>query len=123
VAWWRKAAEQGHANAQNLVGVSYATGDGVPKDTIQALAWYTKSAEQGLADAQYNLGMKYWTGDGVPRDFVTAYMWFNLAAAQGSQGGKGSNGSQILRDDLEKEMTPAQIAEAQKLSREWKPKK
>jgi hypothetical protein len=55
---------------------------------------------------------------GVPQDFILAYMWFNLAAA--AQGGPTAA---QMRDILEKKMTPAQIAEAQKLSREWKPTK
>jgi TPR repeat protein len=73
-------------------------------------------AEQGDAAAQYNLGVMYGKGQGVPRDDVLAYMWFNLAAAQGDPNGKG------LRDLVAKSMTREQIAEAQKLAREWKPK-
>ena len=95
----------------------YATGEGVPKDAVQAVSWYRKAAEQGHASAQGNLGAMYSRGEGVPKDYVTAYMWRNLAAAQGDEIAKQA------RDALETPMTPAQIAEAQKLSREWKPKK
>lgn len=56
-------------------------------------------------------------GEGVPKDLVLAYMWANLAAAQGNEMAKEA------RDVWEKQMTPAQIAEGQKLSRDWKPKK
>jgi hypothetical protein len=52
----------------------------------------------------------------VPQDYVTAHMWFNLAAASGDK--TGAEG----RDMAAAKMTPAQIAEAQKLAREWKPK-
>src|SRR5665647_1597615 len=51
-----------------------------------------------------------------PKDYVVAYMWFSLSAAQ------GDHDSAIQRDLVAKLMTPAQIAEAQKLAREWKPK-
>jgi uncharacterized protein len=51
------------------------------------------------------------------RDYVRAHMWFNLAAAQGDQDAAKA------RDDVAKLMTPAQIAEAQKLAREWRPKR
>jgi TPR repeat protein len=51
----------------------------------------------------------------VPKDIVRAYMWFNLAAAQGLEG------AEKYRDEVAQHMTPAQIAEAQKLAREWKP--
>ena len=117
VAWFRKAAEQGHASAQSNLGAMYATGEGVPKDAVQAVAWYRKAAEQRHASAQSNLGAMYSRGEGVPKDLVIAYMWRNLAAAQGEEIGK------TARDALEGSMTPAQIAEAQKLSREWTPKK
>jgi TPR repeat protein len=57
----------------------------------------------------------YAQGQGVPQDYVPAHMWFDLAAAQGEKD------ATELRDSLAKKMTPAQIAEAQKLAREWKP--
>jgi hypothetical protein len=51
-----------------------------------------------------------------PQDYVIAHMWFNLAAAGGEKG------SVHFRDVLAARMMPTQIAEAQKLAREWKPK-
>jgi uncharacterized protein len=57
----------------------------------------------------------YDNGDGVPQDDVAAHMWFNLAASSGF-GEAVKN-----RDMVGRRMTPAQIAEAQKLAREWKP--
>ncbi len=52
----------------------------------------------------------------MTQDYVQAHMWYSLAAAQGEK--EASKG----RDILAEKMTPAQIAEAQKLAREWKPK-
>lgn len=69
-------------------------------------------AEQGIASAQINLGVMYAEGQGVPEDNVFAYMWFNLAA-QGYEDAKNNKGI------ISKLMTKEQIAEAQKLSREW----
>jgi TPR repeat protein len=116
VAWYRKAAEQGHVLAQRNLGLMYGRGKGVPKDAVQAVAWYRKAAVQGDADAQYSLALGYFFGRGVPSDAIQAYMWANLAAAQGNELGAG------LRDFIiSKDMTPAQIAEAQRLTREWKP--
>jgi TPR repeat protein len=57
----------------------------------------------------------YADGDGVPKDLVIAYMWLNLAAAKGEPNAKAN------RDNIERQMTPDQIAEAQRLSRQWKP--
>lgn len=112
-----KKAEQGHAAAQYNLGVMYANGQGVPQDDKEAVKWYTRAAEQGYADAQYNLGVMYGRGDGVPEDYVQAYKWFNLAAAQGIEMAKDN------RDALRTLMTSAQVAEAQRLSREFVPRK
>ena len=76
-------------------------------------------AEQGDVDAQFALGIKYDLGEtvgvttGVPEDKVLAYMWYNLAAAQGNEI------AQDNKDIIEERMTREQIAEAQRLSREW----
>ncbi len=78
---------------------------------------YLMAAEQGVAQAQYNLGVMYGDGEGVPQDYVQAHLWFNLAAAQGQEQAKKN------RDIVAEKMTPAQIAEAQRLARDWKPKK
>jgi uncharacterized protein len=57
----------------------------------------------------------YAQGHGVPQDDVLAHMWFNLAAAIGEKSAVTD------RDKAAAQMTPAQVAEAQKLAREWKP--
>jgi TPR repeat protein len=57
VHWYRKAAEQGYAQAQCNLGVMYANGLGVEKDAVQAVHWFRKAAEQGHAQAQHNLGV------------------------------------------------------------------
>jgi hypothetical protein len=77
---------------------------------------YRVGAEKGYASAQFSLGFMYQKGRGVPQDYVQAYMWFNLAAAQGTRG------AAEWREHIAARMTPARIAEAQKLAREWKPK-
>ena len=79
------------------------------------------ATERGAAIAQEDLGHMYAKGQGVPQDFVQAHMWFNLAAARYSQGERRDN-SASNRDLLAKQMTPDQVAEAQRLAREWKPK-
>jgi TPR repeat protein len=85
------------------------------RDYATALQLIRPLAEQGNATAQYNLGIFYDNGLGVPQDRVRAYMWLNLAAMQGREG------AAALRDLIARLMTPVQIAEAQKLAREWKP--
>jgi hypothetical protein len=53
--WFRKAAEQGHADAQFNLGLCYCYGNGASKDSVKAAGWYRKAAEQGHAGAQHNL--------------------------------------------------------------------
>ncbi len=83
VRWYRKAAEQGYANAQNNLGVCYKTGIGVSTDFSEAVKWYRKAAEQGNAIAQCNLGYCYDKGNGVPQDYNEAVKWYRKAAEQG----------------------------------------
>ena len=115
--WYKQAAAQELEQAQNNLGVMYYYGQGVPKDYAEAFKWYKQAAEQGNAMSQKNLGVLYGLGEGVPKNFVIAYMWSNLAASQGQE-----NASKY-RSILKKEMTPEQIAEAQRLSREFNVKK
>ena len=85
-------------------------------DLQLAAKWIERAAEQNSDSDQYELGLMYSQGQGVPQDYVLAHMWLNLAAARGNEDAvKG-------RDIVASKMTPAQIAEAQKLAREWKPK-
>ncbi len=120
--WWRKAAEQGVAGAQYNLGIMYDTGRGVPQDYAEAARWYRKAAGQGDATAQFNLGFMYGNGQGVPQDYAQAHMWFNLAASRFPPG-EDRDRAVKNRDHVAKMMTPAQISEAQKLAREWRPKK
>ena len=114
--WYRKAAVQGYAMAQANLGNLYADGKGVPKDEIKGAVWIRKAAEQRDPNGQVSLGDMYRDGRGVPQDYIQALRWYNLGAANGAQRGAA------LRDALAKQMTPDQIAEAQKLAQEWKPK-
>jgi TPR repeat protein len=114
--WYEKAAAQGQAKAQYNLGTLYLNGSGVPKDYQQALRWFRMAADQGEALAQTKIGIMYDDGQGVPHDFVQAHKWYNLAATNGDKP------AAELRDALAKQMTPAQIVEAQQLAREWKPK-
>ena len=121
VWWYRKAAGQGNAPAQFNLGWMYNKGQGETQDFVEAVRWFRKAAEQGYASAQFNLGLMYDEGRGVPQDYVQGHMWLNLAAARYPPGQQ--RGLYVwLRDDVAKRMSPAQIAEAQQLAREWKAK-
>jgi uncharacterized protein len=106
--WHRLAAEQGDADAQFTLGVMYDNGQGVPQDYAEAMKWYRLAANQGYADAQFNLGVSYAYVEGVPQDFISAYMWLDLAGAN------GDTGDNALRDGIGSDLSPADLAEAQR---------
>ena len=113
VSWYRKAAEQGDADAQFNLGWMYDFGKDVPEDDAKAVSWYRKAAEQGLADAQYNLGLMYALGRGVPEDYAQGYAWLSIAASQGREKAKESKGI------IKKKMTREQIAKGLVLAAEY----
>jgi hypothetical protein len=121
VKWFRQAAEQGFPPAQRELGGLYANGQGVPQYHAEAIKWYRKAAEQGDDEAQFELGWAYADGNSVPQDFIQAYMWFDLAAAHVNDT-YAEDYAKDFKDSLAEKMTPAQIAEAQRLARKWKPK-
>jgi len=104
-------------DACNSVGFMYQGNLGVATDYAKAREYYLKSCNNDSSFSCNNLATLYRDGLGVPQDYVSALMWLNLSAAQGKEG------AATFRDLVARLMTPAQIAEAQKLAREWKPTK
>jgi TPR repeat protein len=83
-AWYRRAADKGHAGAQLNLAMMYLEGQGVPRDVRQAIAWYERAADRGDAVAKFSLGSIYETGaDHVARDATEAANWYRKAAEQG----------------------------------------
>ncbi len=80
-----------------------------------ALKEFRPLAEQGHTEAQMNLGIMYSQGQGVPKDYVQAYRWYTLAV------GQGDDLAEKFKNHLAKSMTLDQLAEAQRLAREWTP--
>ena len=114
--WFEEAAKQEHTGAQTNLGTLYLNGEGAPQSDRMALFWFSQAAEQGDALACARLGLMYARGRGVLQDSIQAHMWYNVSAAH------GETRSAEARDALAQRMTPAQIAEAQQLAREWKPR-
>ena len=95
---------------------------GEPQDDVEAATWYRKAADQGAPAAQFKLGTLYRQGRGVPQDYVEAHKWFKLAILHFSESDAANRGNAIKNCHLlVAKMTPAQIAEAQKLAHEWIP--
>jgi TPR repeat protein len=115
--WYQKAAKQGNATGERGLGEMFMYGIVVSHDDDQAAMWFRKAAEQGDPVAQHDLGGAYEYGRGVQKDFVLAYMWESLASTSEFNVGLSARSA---RDGLAKQMTPDQIAEAQRMAREWK---
>ncbi len=113
--WFGRAAEQGFSAAQYALGLRHSGGGG---DYAEALKWFRLAAAQGHAGAMERLGLMYEEGQGVPADTVEAHKWLNLSAAQ-RRAGEDRDRVVRARDALAEKMTPEQVAEAQKLAREW----
>jgi uncharacterized protein len=116
--WYRKAADQGDALSQVALGSMYLDGKGVDQNYTEAMELFRRPAEKGYAGAQYFLGIGYERGQGVLQDYILAHMWLNLSAAQAAP---GDDDAKKARDRLAAKMTPAQVAEAQRMARAWKP--
>jgi TPR repeat protein len=113
--WFRLAAKQGNAAVRLNLGVMYAKGRDVPQNAHEAAKWYRLAAEQGHSHALSNLGLMYAKTRGVSQDFVRAYMWHSVAADALS----GDDGKDAIksRDLSASQMTAAQIAKAQEMTR------
>ncbi len=83
--WFERAANQGHKNAQYMLGLIFYQGRGVKKNYPKARVWFERAAKQSHSEAQYMLGIIYYDGKGVPKDHVRAGEWFGKAAQKGDK--------------------------------------
>ncbi|WP_458325765.1 tetratricopeptide repeat protein [Roseobacter sp. A03A-229] len=109
------AARSGNADAEELIGVMYAMGLGLPRDDIRAFEWYLRSAMKGHPGAQSGVGWYYEVGRGMPApDLVRAYMWYTLSAIGGDPD------AAISLEEVVKKMTRAEIEKAHELVADYK---
>jgi TPR repeat protein len=108
--WALRAARQGHAGAQNAVGVVFDRGipGVVEKSDPEAVRWFVRAARQGDRLAMRNAGLLMERhSNGNPQATQFAYFWYNLAATKGDEQAKSS------RDRLERELPANLLLEAQ----------
>jgi TPR repeat protein len=120
---WKTWAAKGNAEARTLLGAMYWSGEGVPRDHKEAARLYLLAANQGYARAQNNIGFMLGFGEGIPPpDDVEAYKWLSLAIA-GYTAKNQERLDQARKDraELARRMTSAQIAEAERRARAFKP--
>ena len=110
-------AFDGDARAQALLGFMFEHGYGAPQVYDSAAGLYGQAAMRGNPFGQAMFGLMYDKGHGVPQDFVLAYKWLNLAAARARK--RERDYFLRLRDAVASKMSPAQIAEGQRLAMAW----
>ena len=76
--WFKIAADQGHVDAQALLGQSYELGLGTDQDYEKAMKWYFRASDNGDDYSRYALGAMYEDGRGVAQDFEEAATWYQL---------------------------------------------
>lgn len=113
--WYNKAAIQGNADSQQSLGIMYENGIGVKQNFSEAVKWFQKSAGQGNSIAQFNLGVMHLRGEGISKNLILAYKWFIISSSAGYEHAIKA------RDTIARNLTSAQIAEAQKLANQWRP--
>jgi TPR repeat protein len=106
--WFRKAADLGHAGAQNSFGYSYYYGEGVSRDYVEAVTWFRRAAEQGHAGAQINLGHAYYHGEGVSTDYTQAALWYTTVRLAQSLAALRYRSHTVRQDGLVLRYFPAQ---------------
>jgi TPR repeat protein len=111
--WYDRAARRGNVGARRNLGVMFHAAKGVAQNYAEAAKWLRLAADQGDGEAQMILGGMHERGQGMARDLLGAHMWLNLAGAHGKKAARER------RDKLAEAMTPAQIARAQSLARQW----
>src|ERR1700732_4569410 len=137
--WYRLAADQSSSYVENVIGIAYEQGLYVAQDYAEAFRWYRRAANKiyerpgdtWIHSPQYNIGAMHASGRGTAQDYVQALMWFTLAAPLGVRNHTGPLGIKLVdtskytaleqRDRLMALMTSAQITEAERMAREWRP--
>ena len=109
----RQMADKGDPNAQNALGLHYATGDGVELNEQEAVRWFIKAAEQGNVLAQSKLGSIFYSGRGVPQDPNRAYFWMAVARLN------GDDASKTLAPFVRARLTRAQVAAIEEDAGRW----
>lgn len=83
-AWFKKAAEQDDVTSTFYYGKMLLDGNGVAKDTQNAVIYLLKAANKGFPQAEVETGNLYATGTGVTKNEETAVQWYRKAAYSGN---------------------------------------
>jgi hypothetical protein len=105
----KKAAGQGHLEAQFNLGVWYGLGDGVLLNNAEAFKWYLKAAKQGSENAKIIIGRRYYSGVGVDKNLAQGFSWLSMG---------DSAYAKLSLEAIKKIMTTSEIEEGKSLARQ-----
>ncbi|MDE1151478.1 MAG: tetratricopeptide repeat protein [Micavibrio sp.] len=108
----------GHQGAQELMGIMYRQGQGVPKDSEKAFDLLSKAAEANRPLAQHHLGVMYYQGEGVAADPVEALKWLHIAIVHYPDGPEKDRAKQD-RDNIYAQLTRRDKDRAMQMTRDW----
>lgn len=111
-------ADGGHPGAQEIMGIMYRQGQGVPKDPAKAMMYLTKAAETARPLAQHHVGVMYYLGEGVPSDPIVALMWLHLAIVYYPEGNEKVR-AEADRDNVYSNLTRREKDRALMMAKEW----
>nr|WP_298145985.1 sel1 repeat family protein [uncultured Pseudomonas sp.] len=103
----RGLLDEGYQNAYLNLGELYSMGGLDEVDQLQAIQAYQQLTEQGVASAFYRIARIYNRGKGICHDKAKAYAYARIAVDYGELGAR-----QLL-GELETEISPQELAEAQ----------
>lgn len=112
--WFQKSSDNGYPLAQSFLAGCYLNGWGTTNNLREAIRLYSICANRGSAESQIYMGYFYESGSGVIRDYVIAYKWYDLAAQQNDY-------ARAALDKIEAKMSKEQIADGQRMAREFSP--
>ncbi len=114
-ALYESAAARGNRHAMGNLAVLHAGAGGKSKNFAEAARWFQRAAVLGTVDAQFNLAVLYERGDGVPQSLLDAYKWYAIAASSGDADARER------ADAIATQVSPEELAAADKAAREFKP--
>lgn len=118
---FRPLVERGDPSAQFMVGAMYFYGRGLARDDGSAAIMFHKAAAQGNPEGQLAFGSLLLYGVGLRQDIVKSHMWLSIASETANQAVAFQAASLLAH--AEKLMTPAEIQDARKLARDFRPTK
>ena len=133
--YYKKAAELGHIQAMNDIGVAYADGDGIRRNDKKAMKWFKESAQLGNSEAMYNLALGYhfssildaekampWVMQSAEKKYRPAYMLIGWMTTTGT----GTSASRVsaIRWDLKGMVNPisSELHSQYRIPKKWQDK-